>query len=268
MNEQFHGLTKRLVASVIIVAVLGCLIIFAHHLAIQIVWVILAAGVAVLGSSECASLIKAKGIHASKLLMGLSAVLLIVAFYFHLSPIALILSAIFFFIFHFSKIEGAISSVGTQFFSTAYVSVPIGLMLQILFLPHTGRLWLVYLIAVTKGTDIAAYFGGKLLGKRPLAPLLSPKKTLAGAFFGIAGALIISLLLAAIPSLHLSLVKALILGLLFGVFGQVGDLAESLLKRDAGVKDSSRLPGLGGVLDILDSLLFTTPLLSFYLFMA
>ena len=116
------------------------------------------------------------------------------------------------------------------------------------------------MIVVTVMTDVGAYFAGKKFGKKKLAPNLSPGKTIEGAAGGLMLALIASLVMYFINSAHLSFFMAVLLGILFGIVGQAGDLAESLLKRDAGVKDSNGLPGLGGVLDIVDSLLFTAPL--------
>ncbi len=108
--------------------------------------------------------------------------------------------------------------------------------------------------------DSAAYFVGKAVGKHKLAPKVSPKKTWEGAIAGfVAGAasavFFASLLLPEFPTLH-----AIMIGSIVGTIGQAGDLAESLLKRDAGVKDSSRiLPGHGGFLDRFDSILFVMP---------
>jgi phosphatidate cytidylyltransferase len=134
-----------------------------------------------------------------------------------------------------------------------------------------GRWWLVYLLVVTKITDIGAYFIGRLWGKRRLAPVLSPKKTIEGAFGGFICAILGSLAMVYIgqefagKSFPLHPSDALWLGIVIGIFGQIGDLAESLLKRDAAAKDSNTLPGLGGILDMLDSLIFTAPIVYFYL---
>ena len=117
-------------------------------------------------------------------------------------------------------------------------------------------------LTVTKMGDIGAYFGGKLLGKKKLAPLLSPKKTCEGAIAGGLLSICASLLFSRLShhygweGFDLSWKESLILGALISLSGQLGDLAESLLKRDAKIKDSSCFPGLGGMLDMTDSLLF------------
>jgi phosphatidate cytidylyltransferase len=124
---------------------------------------------------------------------------------------------------------------------------------------------------VTKITDVGAYFVGRLWGKTKLSPTLSPKKTVEGAAAGFISAVIASILIHFAgrqffnSHFGLSFVESIWLGMLIGVFGQIGDLAESLLKRDAVVKDSNTLPGLGGVLDMVDSLLFTAPIVYFFI---
>ncbi len=114
--------------------------------------------------------------------------------------------------------------------------------------------------------DSLAYFAGRTLGKHKLFERVSPNKTWEGAIAGYLGAVITFVAAQQFVLPYMTVVDALICGSVVGVFGQIGDLAESLLKRDAGVKDSSALiPGHGGVLDRFDSLIFVSPLL--YLFL-
>lgn len=114
--------------------------------------------------------------------------------------------------------------------------------------------------------DSAAYFVGRAFGRRKLFERISPNKTWAGAMGGFVAAIGGFVLGAYLALPYLTLPQALVCGSIVGVFGQLGDLAESLLKRDAGFKDSSNLiPGHGGVLDRFDSLMFVSPLLFFYL---
>ncbi|NQU05185.1 MAG: phosphatidate cytidylyltransferase, partial [Calditrichaeota bacterium] len=112
--------------------------------------------------------------------------------------------------------------------------------------------------------DTAAYFGGKLLGKHKLAPTISPNKTIEGFLFGFAGSVIFSIVWWRLGLIEFDV--CVVLAIAGGLFGQVGDLAESALKREAQVKDSSALlPGHGGILDRFDSLLFTAPVMAMYL---
>jgi phosphatidate cytidylyltransferase len=114
--------------------------------------------------------------------------------------------------------------------------------------------------------DTAAYFGGRLLGKHKLFVRISPNKTWEGAIFGFIFAIVAAVAMKYILLDYLSIESAVVLGFIVGVFGQIGDLVESMFKRNAGVKDSSSLiPGHGGALDRFDSLLFVAPLVYLYL---
>src|ERR1700730_3600967 len=133
----------------------------------------------------------------------------------------------------------------------------------------TGQFFCLYLIAVTKFSDMGAYLNGTVIGRHPLIPHISPKKTWEGFFGALAFSLLASIGLFKLMPGHLAVLNwthAIVLGLLLGVAAVIGDLAESIVKRSAGVKDSGGLlPGIGGALDLIDSLLFTAPLLFFYL---
>lgn len=133
----------------------------------------------------------------------------------------------------------------------------------------TGQFYCLYLIAVTKFSDMGAYLTGSLIGRHQMSPHISAKKTWEGFFGALGLALLCSLGLFKLMPGHLSVLTwthAVILGLLLGFAAVIGDLAESLIKRSTGVKDSGNLlPGIGGALDLIDSLLFTAPLLFFYM---
>jgi len=130
-----------------------------------------------------------------------------------------------------------------------------------------GRNWIFLALFTTFASDTAAFFVGRALGKHHLAPHISPGKTWEGAIAGVFGAIIISLLFTIPTPLHLPLTywQAILLGLLISVFGQIGDLVESLLKRNMGVKESGKLmPGHGGILDRIDSVVFTGIVVYYY----
>lgn len=123
-----------------------------------------------------------------------------------------------------------------------------------------GRDHLLYLLAVTWVADTAAFYGGTALGRTPLSPRVSPKKTVEGGLIGILAAAATSVVFQRVVGGSVPWWGAALLGSGLAVAGQVGDLAESLCKRSAGVKDTGRLiPGHGGFLDRLDSLLFAAP---------
>ena len=120
-----------------------------------------------------------------------------------------------------------------------------------------GLLWIVFLLGVTFATDTAAYFVGRAVGSRKLAPNVSPNKTWEGAAGGFLGAVVCGVSLNAALDLGVSAPVAVLVSAILGVCGQLGDLYESKLKRMAGVKDSGRLfPGHGGILDRMDSLMW------------
>lgn len=115
-------------------------------------------------------------------------------------------------------------------------------------------------------TDSAAYFVGKTIGKKPLAPTISPRKTVEGAVGGLVGALAASAILKLTLIDFLGWDDIIVLALIGGLLSPLGDLAESQMKRSAGVKDSGTiLPGHGGILDRIDALIVAIPLSYFYL---
>jgi phosphatidate cytidylyltransferase len=135
-------------------------------------------------------------------------------------------------------------------------------------LSNTGGRLILALYLITWMGDSAAYFVGSLFGRHKLAPQVSPKKTWEGAFGNLAGNVLAALLIKAFVCIQWSVVDAVAIGLLLGVFGTLGDLVESTWKRSAGVKDSNMgglaIPGHGGMLDRLDSLIFAAPALYAY----
>jgi phosphatidate cytidylyltransferase len=163
--------------------------------------------------------------------------------------------------------ERALGMMAT-FFGILYLALALisALRIRFAFGNAIGLEWMLLLFAVVWIGDTAAMFGGKAFGHTPLAPLISPKKTNEGAIAGLLGSIAAAFILQC--SLFTDLPRLHVLGasFLMAVSAQLGDLAESLLKRAAGTKDSSRLiPGHGGVLDRVDGLLFAFPVLYIYL---
>jgi len=128
-----------------------------------------------------------------------------------------------------------------------------------------GRDWVLFALFVTFASDSAAYFIGSAFGRHPLAPGISPKKTWEGSGGGIVGAIGIGLLLVLILDLPITYIQAIPLTIAVSIFGQLGDLLESLFKRSTGVKDSGNaMPGHGGFLDRMDSVVFAGAFVYYY----
>ena len=165
----------------------------------------------------------------------------------------------------------ALADIGTTFFIALFVGVLFGFLIDlrtIRDLPkgdEAGSDLVLLLFWVVWSSDTAAYFVGTSFGRRPLAPRVSPRKTVEGAVGGVLGALFAAFVASVWFYKRLSVVDCVVLGLALGTIGLLGDLVESMLKRGAGLKDSASLvPGHGGILDRVDSLLFAGPVLYYY----
>ena len=170
----------------------------------------------------------------------------------------------------------ALQTMAYTFFGIVYVAWLFSFCTKLLYLPPrdpsahiTGHWFILYLCVVSKFSDMGAYLTGSLIGKHPMIPHISPNKTwegFCGAFvFSTGGSLLLGKLLSSQYAI-LNVPDLLVLGLGLGLTAVVGDLAESIFKRSLELKDSGRLlPGIGGALDLIDSILFTAPLLFFYL---
>ena len=163
-----------------------------------------------------------------------------------------------------------ILAISTTLFGLMYVPWLLNFIQKINFFPGVdGKFYVLYFVLVTKFSDTGAYAVGSLIGRHKMIPRISPGKT----WEGLGGAIFLSTV-ASLVFVHFFCDKmagmnwrhAMVLGVLLGSTAVVGDLIESLFKREAGVKDSGRLfPGIGGILDLLDSLLFNAPIMYLYL---
>ena len=198
---------------------------------------------------------------------GLNDLLAILLGAFMLAGIAVILR---------NRTGGATGDIATTLFGGLYLGLPIGLLMAICWRPGAGAAFelqgaymMVFLITVTWVCDAGAYFVGRAFGTVKVCPKLSPGKTVEGLLGCFAGAIGAALLLRLLPIPGrevLSWADATSLGLICCIVAPLGDLVESVMKRDAGVKDSGRdLTGHGGILDVIDSLLYFTPAAYLYL---
>ncbi len=162
-------------------------------------------------------------------------------------------------------VTGAIEDISVTFLGIFYVAFLFSFLVAIRMAPY-GREWIVFLFFIIWASDIGAYSIGIPFGRHRLYEKVSPKKSIEG----LIGALAASMAMAMVCSFWFMpgtpLIELVLLALLLAVAGTIGDLAESLIKRAAGVKDSGRIiPGHGGVLDRMDSMLFAAPVLYYYL---
>ncbi|MBU4312445.1 MAG: phosphatidate cytidylyltransferase [Candidatus Omnitrophica bacterium] len=175
-----------------------------------------------------------------------------------------ILIALFLIQFTRKESQNAVTLIALTLFGVFYVGWFFTYLVKIRFL-EDGHKLVVYLLLVTKAGDIGAYLVGSKFGRHRLIQRISPKKSIEGAAGGFFFSIIFALLSRSFLG-WMSFGAILTGGILIGVFAQLGDLAESLMKRDYQVKDSSPfLPGLGGMLDVIDSVLFTAPIFYIYL---
>ncbi|MDR1145476.1 MAG: phosphatidate cytidylyltransferase [Verrucomicrobiales bacterium] len=158
-----------------------------------------------------------------------------------------------------------LARVAVTVFGFLYIPFLFNFLFWSMALPN-GLLLATYVVVVTKCTDIGAYLVGSWLGKHQMCPQSSPKKTWEGCAGGVLLALTVSLVFAYFLTPELWWRHALILGVILPPLSVVGDLIESVIKRDTEVKDSGAvIPGIGGALDLVDSMLFTAPVFYFYL---
>jgi phosphatidate cytidylyltransferase len=163
-----------------------------------------------------------------------------------------------------------ITAISSTLLGLMYVPWLLNFIQKINFFPGVdGRFYVLYFIIVTKFSDVGAYCVGSLIGRHKMIPRISPGKTWEGFGGAIVVSTGVSVLFAYLagPRLQgMSLTHAVILGIILSIAAVIGDLIESLFKREAGVKDSGKFfPGIGGILDLLDSLLFNAPLMYLYL---
>src|SRR4030095_4735010 len=165
-----------------------------------------------------------------------------------------------------------IPAIATTLFGLMYVPWLLNFIQKLHFFPTLagdGKYYVLYFILVTKFSDSGAYAVGSLIGKHKMIPRISPGKTwegFGGAIVVSTGASMLFAWLAGPRLAGMTLTHAVVLGVILSVAAVVGDLIESIFKREAGVKDSGRFfPGIGGILDLLDSFLFHAPLMYLYL---
>lgn len=258
-------LIKRIISAIVLISIITAVIFFERLCALVVTLFIIG------GLYEYFVMLEKKGINIYKYFgIGIGAIIpLSIMFKFEPTKswelLFIVLALFFLILMQFKRRDnhGVIVDISTTLFGILYVSWFFSFLIKIRYLP-AGLGYLAGLLLITKLGDIGAYLVGSKWGRRPLMPRISPKKTLEGAI----GGLIFSILGAFISKsfLPFDYGQLMIIAISLGILGQLGDLSESLLKRDCQVKDSGDIfPGMGGVLDEIDSLLFTAPVFYFYI---
>jgi phosphatidate cytidylyltransferase len=260
----------RVLSAVVLIAILGGVILYAPWWAA----VALTAVIAAIGAAEVAGLSAAVGAPVSKPVVMTAAVVVCVATALTsdlvtggpLVPVllALVVGAGLVTLGSGGPAPAVVTRAAMLVMAPLYVGVPLGALAWV----HItyGPMTLAFVLVLITVSDSTQYFSGRAFGARKLAPTVSPAKTIEGALGGVVAAAVVGALLAPLWIVGTTWIEGLVLGVVLCAAGIGGDLFESLLKRSAGVKDSSTLiPGHGGVLDRVDAYLFAGPVFVLFL---
>ncbi len=254
-------LSRRLIWSSILIALSVYTIFFAP------IWffILIVEGFVILGLLEYFNLAQRKGYFINRYLGLFFGFLIPLSLQFSGEGVIFTIAVLSLCIYNFNKDlkDQAIINTALTLFGLVYVAWFFSFLIKIRAF-YEGSLWVFYLILIIKSGDAVAYFVGKKFGTHKYIVHISPNKSVEGAIAGFLGTLAASLI-SKLYLVHVELSHLAILGVIFGILSQLGDLSESLFKRDAGVKDSGQIPGLGGALDVMDSLLFCVPITYYYL---
>lgn len=262
-------LLRRIFSGVLLTAVAGAGLFYGNEL----VFSILVFCFTVAALTEFFNLLKQKGIPVYRFFGVAMGALIPVIVYMEFGHtqsgevLFLVLGCFFLFVLQFFNRPNpdAMIGIAMTLFGILYISWFGSYLIRIRYLPY-GVTWVAFLLTVTKAADIGAYAIGSLFGRHALMAHISPKKTIEGTLAGILTSVLVAMLWH--PYLPASLTKKnlVLVGLIIAVVGQVGDLSESLIKRYCEAKDSGKLlPGMGGVMDVVDSILFSAPIFYFHL---
>lgn len=256
---------KRVLSSVLLIAI--------TIIAINVLWIfaVVITVLIALALNEFFAMVEAKGIKVYRYFGVLIGIVIPISIFFkfqltkswELLFISLALITLFLLQLSRKKTDASVEAISVTLFGILYISWLFSFLIKLRFMDY-GASIVGMLILTVKSGDIGAYLIGSRFGKTPLIAHISPKKTVEGAI----GGLIFSIIFCMASRIFLpifSLGHLFFLGVFIGILALFGDLSESLIKRDCQVKDSGALlPGLGGVLDVLDSLIFTVPVIYFY----
>jgi len=268
---NFKDLKKRVLISIILISLIIFLLYFHKNIFIIPILIAIVTLLTSFSILEFIKISKQKNIFLKKIILIPSSIFLILSFYllsknekYNLLPFILLLFIfILLFLSRLKEISGTLEYLSISFFSLIYIAFPLGLIFPILY-SEKGIIFLIYTLLITKSADIGAYFGGRIFGKNILCKEVSPKKTYEGVFSSFIFAISIGIVFTFFTK-EITISLTIILSSILTLFAIIGDLIESIIKRDVQIKDSSNLPGFGGFLDMLDSLLLNLPIIYFYI---
>jgi phosphatidate cytidylyltransferase len=177
--------------------------------------------------------------------------------------VATVIAAFLLEMYRYRQPGSVVPRLGATVLAVAYLGLLPCFFVQLRFIEsHYTGLLLALTILVPKCNDVAAFFTGTFIGQTKMTPLLSPKKTWEGFTGGMIGGTVVAVIVSlCAPVFRGGVLEAIAFGLVMGLAGVLGDLAESLIKRDCQTKDASKdIPGFGGLLDVIDSVLFAAPI--------
>lgn len=275
MAKGFNKLSAR-----VIVALLGIPLIVVMSLYGKFLFLIFAAFVGLVSFHEFSKMVKNRKSFTNNLVGYLAVAAIIVNEYksfVNFKTLVFLIVALLLLFELFRNKESAVSNLGTSLLGIFYIGFFSASLVSLrefyndsIFIYYQGGYLIISILASIWICDSAAYFLGTAYGKNKLMPRVSPHKSWEGAFAGFVFSIIGMLACKALFADFLSWSDAIVIGLIVGTIGQIGDLIESLIKRDTFVKDSSSIiPGHGGIFDRFDSLIFSAPVVYLYLsFMA
>ena len=260
----------------IIVAVITIPVIIAAAYFGSVYFLFFVVAITAISYYEFCIMVKNKNISANKTLGLIGIVILLINYYrtfIDIYSFLILFSVILFLIELFRNRGSAVLNIGATLLGVFYLGLFGSSIIGIReFYPNIGDLYqrggllMISIFAAIWLCDSAAFWAGSKLGKHKLFPRVSPNKSWEGSIFGFLFSIIVLILAKILILEFMSFTGAVIIGIIIGIFGQLGDLIESLIKRDNGIKDSSGLiPGHGGMFDRFDSLFYTSPVILLYL---
>lgn len=218
--------------------------------------------VAIIGLREFYQAIEKKNIKPKYLIGYISTTALFLNFIFELDYLGLIISSTIVLLFVLFVINKDINLESVAITAIGIIYIPL-LLFHIIYLDNTIYIWLIFIIAF--GTDTFAYIAGNLFGKKKLCPSVSPNKTIAGSIGGILGSILLTIIFAIYFNLS-HIYELGVISIIASIIAQLGDLTASKIKRETGIKDYGFImPGHGGILDRFDSIIFTVPVIYYYI---